>query len=142
MKNLVRLLHHHRFRLLIVLFVFLAIDLGMLAVVFEAPEKKGNIRSLEDGIWWAVTTMTGVGYGDLYPVTTGGRVVGMMLEVIGVVVFGLIVGHIAVALFSSRDQFYWQRLDRRLDEIEKRLGKLERMGSYQINNKGRSKKKV
>lgn len=141
-RNLTQLLHHYRFRLLIVLFLFMAFDLGMLMVVLESQEPRANIVTLGDGIWWAVTTMTGVGYGDVYPVTGWGRTVGMVLEIIGVVVFGLIVGNIAVAMFSTRDQFYWRRLDRRLDEMEKQLAKIDKMGSYQLRNGDRKKKPV
>ena len=140
MKSFTQLLHHHRFRLLIILFLFLAVDLGMLIVVFEVPDIGSNIKTLEDGIWWAVTTMTGVGYGDVYPVTTLGRVVGILLEVLGVVVFGLIVGYIAVAIFSVKDQYYWRKLDKRLDEIEKKLDRLSKGQGYLVKN-GSSKKK-
>lgn len=62
-------------------------------MVENAPES--NIKSAEDAIWWSVTTITTVGYGDRYPVTTEGRIVGMILMVVGVGLFGTFTGYIA-----------------------------------------------
>ena len=78
--------------------------------------------------------MTGVGFGDVYPVTTWGRVLGAVLEVLGVVVFGLIVGHIAVVLFRIRDDFYWKRLFQRLDDIEERVMRLESGQKFMVRD--------
>lgn len=103
----------------------MAVAIGYLIVPIEARSKKANILSVEDGLWWSVTTMTGVGYGDRVPVTTTGRLVGSVLQVLGIIVFGLIVGHIAVALFRIRDDFYWKRLFTRIDDIEERIKKIE-----------------
>jgi len=141
MKNVWRLLHQHRFRVLVVLFVFLAVDLGLLMVPIEGGDPRANIRSIGDGVWWAVTTMTGVGFGDVYPVTTLGRVAGMVLEILGVLVFGLIVGHIAVALFRVQDDFNWRRMFERLDEMEKRLERIEKMAGYQVKNGNKDESK-
>lgn len=51
-----------------------------------APE--ANIRTAEDALWWAMATITTVGYGDRYPITTEGRVLAAMLMVAGVGLFG------------------------------------------------------
>lgn len=58
------------------------------AVLHFEVQQDSNIHTAEDAIWWAVTTITTVGYGDRYPVTTEGRVVAALLMVAGVGLFG------------------------------------------------------
>lgn len=61
--------------------------IGALAVLeFERPHQ---IRTVPDALWWAATTMTTVGYGDLAPKTFGGRVVALALMVVGIAAFGM-----------------------------------------------------
>jgi voltage-gated potassium channel len=55
----------------------------------------GNIKTPEDAIWWAVTTITTVGYGDRYPVTSEGRFVATILMAAGVGLFGTFSGFVA-----------------------------------------------
>jgi voltage-gated potassium channel len=45
---------------------------------------EGDEVSTWDGVWWAMTTMTTVGYGDLYPETDVGRLIGMLVMVVGI----------------------------------------------------------
>jgi voltage-gated potassium channel len=54
--------------------------------VEDAPNS--NIKTAEDAIWWAYVTITTVGYGDLYPVTTEGRIIAAVLMSVGVGLFG------------------------------------------------------
>src|SRR5271157_697176 len=51
---------------------------------FERARENSTIRSLWDGVWWSVVTMGTVGYGDIYPITAGGRAVGLLLIFAGV----------------------------------------------------------
>jgi voltage-gated potassium channel len=73
----------------------LLIVLCSIAVLqFEIPAR-GNIESAEDAMWWAISTMTTVGYGDTFPITPEGRVVAVFLMAAGVGVFGTFAGLIA-----------------------------------------------
>lgn len=64
---------------------------GALAILhFEQTAEGGNIRSAEDAIWWALATITTVGYGDRFPVTTGGRFIATLLMTAGVGLFGVV----------------------------------------------------
>lgn len=62
---------------------------------FEARNTDSNITSLWDGIWWAAVTMGTVGYGDKYPITTGGRIVGLIIIFAGVGLMSLFTATIA-----------------------------------------------
>jgi voltage-gated potassium channel len=65
------------------------------ALHFEAAHEDGNIRTAGDALWWAITTVTTVGYGDFYPVTFEGRVVAVVLMVTGVGTFATLAGALA-----------------------------------------------
>ena len=62
---------------------------------FEQPAADSNIRSIWDGIWWAVVTVATVGYGDRFPVSVGGRIVGFVLMFFGVGMMSLLTATIA-----------------------------------------------
>jgi voltage-gated potassium channel len=61
----------------------------------ERGEPGATITSLGDGFWWALSTITTVGYGDAYPVTVTGRVVAAGLMVGGIALLGVVTATIA-----------------------------------------------
>ena len=66
-----------------------------------------NIQSVIDGWWWSISTLTTVGYGDAYPVTTTGRLVGIAVMASGIALFGTLTAGIAsyfVSLFENDQQ--------------------------------------
>lgn len=72
-----------------------AVGLGALAVLdAERSAEAGNITTFGDALWWACTTVTTVGYGDRYPVTAEGRVVGVVLMVVGIGVVGAVIASV------------------------------------------------
>lgn len=54
-----------------------------------------NIKNIEDGLWWAVTTVTTVGYGDRFPTTIEGRLLAVMLMFAGISLVGVITASVA-----------------------------------------------
>lgn len=74
----------------------LLVTVGALAVTdAERGAAGANIGSLGDGLWWAITTMTTVGYGDQFPVTTTGRVVAVGLMLGGIALLGIVTATLA-----------------------------------------------
>ena len=53
---------------------------------------------LQDGLWWAFVTLTTVGYGDVVPITPGGRMAAVLTMVIGIIVYSLVVANLTVFL--------------------------------------------
>lgn len=75
-------------------------SLGMLAI--ERYGADANIKTASDAMWFMIVTMSTVGYGDRYPVTNPGRVLGAVIIVIGVGIFGTLTGYLANAFVSVR----------------------------------------
>jgi voltage-gated potassium channel len=114
------------FRLRSILYIIGAVILTVVAfgVMMTATEKgheNANVNSLSDGLWWAVSTVSTVGYGDKYPVTTSGRMIATGLMAFGVAMFGILTATLANA-FASRseedDAGQYARLHERLERIE------------------------
>lgn len=82
---------------------FLAVALvSLLLVIFSSiailqleTSPDANIKTASDALWWAMTTITTVGYGDRYPITTEGRLIATVLMVCGVGLFGTLSGFVA-----------------------------------------------
>ena len=75
---------------------------GLLELHFEQHAPGANITTGGDAIWWGYVTATTVGYGDQYPVTKGGRVVGVFMLTVGVALFATFSGFLANVFLSSR----------------------------------------
>lgn len=65
-------------------------------------ENSSNIQTLEDSIWWSIVTSTTVGYGDHYPVSRAGRIIGILLMFFGISLVGVVTGNIASLLVERQ----------------------------------------
>ena len=81
----------------ILLLVFCSI-----AILQVETETNSNIKTAEDAIWWAYVTITTVGYGDKFPVTTEGRIIAAILMTAGVGLFGTFTAYISSWFLSGK----------------------------------------
>ena len=80
----------------------LALFLGAIAVLdAEQDAADANITSFGDALWWASTTVTTVGYGDRYPVTTEGRLIAVALMIVGIAVVGAVTASVATWMIGQ-----------------------------------------
>ncbi|EKX63975.1 two pore domain potassium channel family protein [Streptomyces ipomoeae] len=78
--------------------------LGSWAVVAaEHDARNANLTTYPKALWWSIETATTVGYGDFYPVTLWGRVVGAVVMVVGITTYGMVTAAIAT-WFVGREQ--------------------------------------
>ena len=68
----------------------------------EREVEHANIRTAGDALWWSLVTITTVGYGDHYPVTTPGRLVAAWLMIVGIGVMGTVTGVVASWIYGER----------------------------------------
>jgi hypothetical protein len=74
----------------------LVFQFGSMAILnVESKSPDANIKSASDALWYTVVTISTVGYGDRYPVTNAGRVIGSIIIVVGVGLFGTFTGYLA-----------------------------------------------
>nr|WP_256438035.1 potassium channel family protein [Pontibacillus sp. ALD_SL1] len=73
--------------------------LSSLLIRWVEPE---TFPTLFDGFWWVMTTVTTVGYGDLYPVTVGGRLIAIFLYIVGIGLIGVVIGKVVDGLTMFR----------------------------------------
>jgi voltage-gated potassium channel len=74
---------------------------SILMLPLEGRSPDANITTAGDALWWGIVTVTTVGYGDQYPVTTGGRIVGVFVLILGVGLFGTFTGFLANSFLSK-----------------------------------------
>jgi voltage-gated potassium channel len=105
------------------LMAFLLITFSSVSILVVEREAGSNIKSAEDAIWWSIATMTTVGYGDCYPVTTEGRIIGIVVMVCGVGMFAGLSGLVASLFLGGQDRkaAELEELLRRLEQMESRL---------------------
>ncbi len=90
------------------LFVFLILAImvmifGSMGIYyFEHDAQPDNFSSIPTSIWWAIATLTTVGYGDVYPITTGGRIFTGFLLLVGLAIVAVPTGLFSSALIASK----------------------------------------
>ena len=75
--------------------IFVAYISAVQITITERAVEGSNIKNFGDGIWWAITTVTTVGYGDRYPTTLEGRFIAVALMIMGISLMGVITASVA-----------------------------------------------
>jgi voltage-gated potassium channel len=79
----------------VLLATVLLLVFSSVAILHVETDPDSNIHSAGDALWWSLSTVTTVGYGDRYPTTAEGRLLGILLMTTGVALFGVFTGFIA-----------------------------------------------
>lgn len=115
-KMIFKMLFEHRFKAtfsLVSAISFILVSFGAIGILLlEEGHTGSNINSGIDALWWSFVTITTVGYGDYYPVTTGGRIIAAMLMTAGVGLFGTFTGFISSWFVDGGDKAVKQQVRR------------------------------
>jgi voltage-gated potassium channel len=79
---------------------------------------EGDEVTTWDGVWWAMTTVTTVGYGDLYPQTTIGRLIGMLVMLVGIGFLSLLIGAVSERFMTSQLHELSEDVAEEVQEVE------------------------
>ncbi len=84
-------------------FIVLVVS-SVLVIQFESQSPDANIQTGGDALWWAVVTITTVGYGDRFPITLLGRMTGFTVMVAGIGIIGALASILASILVPQADE--------------------------------------
>jgi voltage-gated potassium channel len=107
--------------------LLLMIVSSVLIYYFEAPAQPDVYINALSGVWWSVSIFTSVWLGDIYPITTAGRILCAIMAVLGVAIIAVPTGIISSGFVENTDEEndekmkLLKKIDNKLDELEKRL---------------------
>src|SRR5262249_30244586 len=108
----------------VALLSILLVLFSSIAILQFETTKDGNIRTPQDALWWAFATVTTVGYGDKFPVTTEGRMIAAVLMTAGVGLFGSFTGLVASWILTPTKKDSEQ--DSELARLREQVAAIER----------------
>ncbi|MEY3547957.1 MAG: hypothetical protein RLZZ552_324 [Verrucomicrobiota bacterium] len=98
----------------------------MLIVEVERAAPNATIRTGGDALWWALTTVTTVGYGDTFPVTGEGRLIASVLMLVGIALFGSMSAIITSKLILPKETRDHEELRKEIRELHAEIRELRR----------------
>nr|KAG5708101.1 hypothetical protein BaRGS_002837 [Batillaria attramentaria] len=112
------------FNELMLMFVFLLIGMVVFATLMHFAEGRNGFPNIPVGFWWSVVTMTTVGYGDMFPQTAAGYVIGSCCAVAGLLMIAFTVPIIVsnFVLYYTHVQYGLARRDRELERLNEEEG--------------------
>ncbi len=87
----------------LLVFTIVVVSFASTGILLVETSPESNIRTAEDALWWAMTTITTVGYGDRFPVTNAGRIIASAMMLCGIGLFGSLSGVAASFFIGNGD---------------------------------------
>ncbi len=107
----------------------IVISIGSIAIFYiESPNEGTQINSFLDAVWWTVSTVTTVGYGDIVPVTDAGKIMAIFFMIFGIGVLAVFLSVLGTRIYKLRIEKNEQEIThvqklilQRLDDLEKSI---------------------
>ncbi len=84
--------------------IIVLLILNRLLLYFEAPAENSSIKTFSDTIWYLIVTLTTVGYGDMYPITSGGKVIGVLYVIASFGMIGFLISTITKYIYTMIEE--------------------------------------
>lgn len=88
----------------VAIIALMVVMLGSICILQVENAPNSNIKTAGDALWWAYVTIMTVGYGDKYPVTAEGRIIGAVIMSVGVVLVSTMAGYVASWFFGASNK--------------------------------------
>lgn len=110
----------------VLLIGFLAVFIAAILVSVFEERADGRVQGFGDALWWAIATITTVGYGDVTPQTLEGRIVAVLLMLVGITLFGILTAAVAAFFVETTEDASRTGQDDRLIEVLTKLEAIEK----------------
>jgi len=107
----------------VVIFAVLVLIFSSIAILQVEDDPNSNIKTAEDALWWSYVTLTTIGYGDRYPVTTAGRLIAAIVMTTGMGIFATFTGFVASWFAEEREEEHEEEQEERIAALEKKTAK-------------------
>ena len=111
----------------VAMITFVLIIFSSIAMLNVETSPESTIKTAEEALWWSLATVTTVGYGDVYPKTTVGHIVGSVLMIAGVAIFGTFTATVASYFVHQDIKFEEGKSDLILQKLDALSERIERM---------------
>ncbi len=111
-----------------ILMTVLLIFIGSISVLQVEQGLGGTIDTAEEALWWSVTTMTTVGLGNMYPVSSEGKIISAVLMFAGIGLFGVVSGFVAswfISPSSKKGQEERSEIQKDIDNLQSKIESLD-----------------
>lgn len=119
-RAILRVIRHDPARAVITLTLLVAMALTIssaLMILSVETAERSNIKTGYDALWWTLTTVTTVGYGDFYPVTIKGRMIGAVVMVGGIALYATLTAFISAKIMDLHQKHERDEVDAIHDEV-------------------------
>jgi voltage-gated potassium channel len=129
----IRYLKSSGFVYLVIIFTVTMIFGSIAIYTVESDYPDANIKTHEDAVWFAITTMTISGYGDVYPVTSAGKIISVILIFIGLAVILGFISSLGATLVESRLKTRLKLAEESRSIIKEKIDELEKLEKEDID---------
>lgn len=106
------------------------------ALVLDSGVENAKIHNFSDAVWWSISTVTTVGYGDIVPSSLAARIMGMFLMVIGIGVMTAFISQVSATLVESRMKQHREKEDFEssiVSEIKKGIDNIDKLSEREVS---------